>query len=247
MPDFIDVLQSYQQPCISEQELTQLYFSQNKEATEASLFWDIQDLKRQNYLIPCAEGFRIQRIFKPVLDSSVLKTYHTLQESLPDVSFCIWQTAWLNSFSRHQSPQTITVLEVDKDLGETVFFTLKDSGWQEVFLLLKKEDEALLERYIFESENPLVIQKQISKSPTQLVEKIRIPQLEKLLVDVFVGLPILASYPKSEHSYIFETALEEYVLDFTRLFGYAKRRGKEEELQAYLFEHFSTQIETLIR
>ena len=57
---------------------------------------------------------------------------------------------------------------------------------------------------------------------------------EKLLVDVFSENILKAMFSQSEFPTIYETALEDYVIDESQMFRYAKRRKTDERIKHFL-------------
>ena len=92
--------------------------------------------------------------------------------------------------------------------------------------------------YVLEKEDPVVLKSLISRSPTQ--EKrdknltINLPQLEKLLVDVYCDRQIYFFYSGVELRNIFNNAFDKYTINLSRLRSYAKRRGKGMEVEAFM-------------
>lgn len=227
--------------------LQELYRENNSKSNESDFFWALQELKQQKILKQIdEENYQIVFSFKPKLTDRLILIHHYLSPIFDLTNYCIWSSEWYNQFSKHQIIQNFISVEIEKEAAESVFYELKKANLGEVFLILQKEDEVLLDKYVFEAENAIIIQKIITKSPTQLInienELIPIPYLEKMLVDLFVDTAILSAYKGVEQVHIFETALLNYAIDFKKMFAYSKRRGKEKELKNYLFQHFKNQI-----
>jgi hypothetical protein len=246
---FLEKIQEYslQQKNISLNILHQLHEESVNDSLESDFFWELQDLKQQKIVQQIDENnYKILSIFKPKLSEKIIQINRYLSTTFDLSNYCIWSSEWFNQFSRHQITQNFICIEIEKETAESVFYELKEADFGEVFLILHKEDEVLLDRYVFEAKNPIIIQKIITKAPKQQIkienEVISIPYLEKMLVDLFVDTSILIAYKGAEQIQIFETALLNYILDFKKMFAYARRRGKEKELKNYLFEYFSSQI-----
>ena len=182
-------------------------------------------------------GFREgRRQFLPMLGiQSVLSKF-----DLTDT--CIWSSAWLNVLTVHQIPRSFTLVEVEREAAEAVFHHLRDNDYKDVFLLLTKTDEALLDRYIFDADNPIIIRKIITKSPTRTLfdaqqkANITVPRLEKILVDLYCDDNLFRAYKGSEQYHIFENAFKTYPLSIKTLLAYAQRRKKDVALRAYLHQ-----------
>ena len=185
--------------------------------------------------------------FAPFLEAQLLDIQSVLSKfDLMDT--CIWSSAWLNEFTVHQIPRSFTLVEVEKDAAEVVFYHLQDCGYKAVFLLRTKNDETLLDRYIFGADNPIIIRKIITKSPTRTLfdaprkTNITIPRLEKILVDLYCDDNLFRAYKGTEQYHIFENAFTTYPLSIKTLLAYAQRRKKDVALRAYLNQYFQTEL-----
>lgn len=246
---FLERIQEYslRQATISLKELQQLHQKSVAKDSESDFFWQLQELKQQKIVREIdATTYKILSIFEPKLDANTLVLHQHLASKFNLSNSCIWKSEWYNQFSRHQIVQNFTVIEIEKETTESVFYELKEMNFGEVFLILNKEDEVILDRYAFEAQNPIIIQKMISKAPIQEIKiengSISIPYLEKMLVDLFVDSALLVAYKGAEQIHIFQNVLLNYVLDFKKMFAYAKRRGKEDRFKLFLFENFESEI-----
>ena len=64
--------------------------------------------------------------------------------------------------------------------------------------------------------------------------KFHTPLLEKILVDVFAENKLFYYSQGSELIHIFENALKNYDINFTKLFSYAKRRERDNDIKVFL-------------
>lgn len=251
--DFLDILQDYalKHQAIEEETLRDLYFRHSPDSDEFTFFWDLQNWKEERLLSLIEhKRYKVRRIFKPSPSDLALKLVHNLAQDYDLEPYCLIQSNWYNQFSRHQSPKNLHILEFEKEICESIFYHLKDEGYPEVFLLLEKKDYAILERYAFEAKNPIIIRKIVSKAPTQSYSRaektIRVPYLEKMLIDLFADEQLLVAYKGAEQKTVIENMLNNYVIDFKKLFAYVQRRRKEKDLKKYLFENFSQEINQII-
>ena len=125
-------------------------------------------------------------------------------------------------------------METEKDLVNSAFFNLTD----QVKNLFLQPTENEIEIYVLEKENPVILKSIISRSPLQKINdknfRINIPRLEKILTDIYCDRHIYYFYSGIELENIFENALNRYAIDFSRLFSYAARRGKEPEIKEFI-------------
>ena len=114
------------------------------------------------------------------------------------------------------------ILEIEKVAQDAVFYFLRDLKFQ-VFINPSKE---VLENYIPCETNPLIIKTLITEAPTQIIDNIKVPTLEKILVDIYCDNEIFISQQGAEMKTIFETAIYKYTLNKDKMLRYARRRGK---------------------
>jgi hypothetical protein len=186
-------------------------------------------------------------VFASNIDAFLQEICQNLLSKFELGEYCIWSSDWLNEFTVHQSMRNLILLEVEKEVAESVFYALKDMNYPNVFLLLQKADEVMIERYVFEAQNPIVISKIITKSPIKRLNNgLALPKLEKILVDVFCDESLLIAYKGQEEKTIFRNVLKKYDISLKTMFAYARRRRKEEQLKAYLYQNFQSEIESLL-
>lgn len=212
------------------------YFEPNLK--EGTLGWRIYDLKEKNILRSVRRGWyaiSYKPKYKPELSPELIKLSKVIIEHFQDLKYCVWETSWLNEFLQHQSSKLIIIIEIEKGFEQDLYFHLKDNFRHELYL---NPHEKEIDLYITESRKPVVIKKLITRSPIskQTVNKYKVafPQLEKILVDLFSDEKLFYFYQGSEMTYLFENAIKRYSINYTRLFSYAKRRDREEELKTFL-------------
>ena len=87
------------------------------------------------------------------------------------------------------------MVEAETSATESVFYFLKDNGYKNVFL---NPDENLLERYIYEQKETIIVKTLVSKAPIKKEKNINIPAAEKILVDLFIDMKLFAPFQGSE-------------------------------------------------
>lgn len=127
---------------------------------------------------------------------------------------------------RHQPFKFYTVLEVEKDVAESVFHALNIEGKQ-VFL---EPDSETFQLYISNSPEALIIKQLVSESPLKTINEVETPALEKLLVDMTIDTELYASQ-QSEINFIYETVFKKYEINKNKMKRYAYRRNREREVE----------------
>lgn len=179
--------------------------------------------------------YRPSRTFIPLINERIQALSAVLAKDFPLLDACIWTTEWLNQWTIHQSIQTYTIVEVEDDACESVFYHLRDKGFKNVFL---KPDALLMERYVSESENPIIVQKLLGRSPLMSVKMdnaaaVTVPKLEKILVDIYCDSILFAAYKGHEQDQIFKKVFKHYAVDVTTFLAYAERRKRKTQLIHY--------------
>lgn len=156
-----------------------------------------------------------------------------------DQPYCVWNSDWVNEFSRHQVMKNFHIVEANKEELTSLFYHFKDKGLENVFL---DPEQNTLHLYARDKEVPIVLKPLISRAPV-IGEKYKsktvfIPTLEKILVDLYTDTGIFDFVQGAELKMIFEQAIKKYAINFTTLFAYGRRRNKSEQLDNYIKSHF---------
>ena len=217
---------------------------------EGTFGWRIYDLKNKNIIKSVRRGMYVisyKPKFKPEITPDLLKLSRRINERFEEVKYCLWDTVWLNEFSQHQSSKSIIVIEIEKEFTESLYYELKDNFNYQVFL---NPDEREMDYYVSESKHPVIIKKLITRSPiskqTENKVKLYTPQLEKILVDVFSEEKLFYLYQGSELMHIYENAINGYTINFTKLFSYAKRRQRKQEIKLFMTNNMDHLINDIV-
>ena len=137
---------------------------------------------------------------------------------------------WLNEFMIHQPGRFYTLIEVEKDAMESVFYFLQSKS-NKVFM---DPSESLLARYA-QSKDNIIVTNLVTEAPTHKIDKVVSSTLEKMLVDIFCNEVIFSAQQGQEMKVIFQTAFNKYIVDQAKMMRYAGRRRKRQELQNYVY------------
>lgn len=163
--------------------------------------------------------------FHPKILNELKKTFNKVKREFPYITFCIWNTIWLNDFMRHQPFKHYVVIEVEKDASESVFTFLTEIN-KNVFF---NPDEEIFDRYIHNQDEVLIVKNMVSESPLIEKEKIVIPALEKLLVDMLIDTSLFSAQ-QNEKEFIMRSVMEKYTLNELKMRRYAARRNRDQEI-----------------
>ena len=166
----------------------------------------------------------------PDISSKIKSLNLKLKKEFPYLNFCLWSTSSFNEFMVHQPGRFYILMEVEKDATQSVFFYLKENKFS-VFIDPTKD---LIEKYIPDEKETLMVKSLVSEAPLQVIEGVNFPTLEKMLVDIFCDDVIFAAQQGSEMRTIFREAIKKYTINNNRMFRYADRRRKKEDVKKYL-------------
>mgnify|MGYP000853775148 CR=1 FL=1 len=130
----------------------------------------------------------------------------------------------------HQPGRFYLLVEVDKEATQSVFYFLKEMK----FSVLVEPTGNLIEKYIPDEKETLIVKSLVTEAPTQSYNDINSVTLEKILVDIYCDDKIFAAQQGSEMRIIFEEALRKYIVNEDRMLRYADRRRKKEGFREYL-------------
>ena len=166
------------------------------------------------------------KVFRPEPGPKAAGLYRKFREEFPQVGICVYEGPWLFQFMHHLASNQVTYIEVEKDIAETVFHRLQDEG-ETVFL---RPDADLIYKYVNMDGSVVFVKHLTSESPLQTVSEIKVPTLEKLLVDMYCD-PDFFYLQGAEYNRIMHNARSRYVINLSRLSRYAHRRNVAKAIQ----------------
>ena len=230
-------------------ELYDFYLDSEPDLKESTFSWRIYDLKKKDIIKTIGRGLYVisyKPKYKPVLSENVFKITRKTNERFNDIKYAIWETQWLNEFSQHQTFNQMIVVEVEKEFADSFYYYLNDSMRMDFFL---NPDDKEIEFYISESNVPVVIKRLVTRAPIQKIKNkkavVPIATLEKIMVDIFADENLYHFYQGSELVTIYEKIIDRYSINFTKLFSYAKRRRKEQEIKQFISNHIPNFLEDI--
>ncbi|MFB9057202.1 DUF6577 family protein [Mariniflexile ostreae] len=201
----------------------------------ATVDWRIYDLVNKGILHRVSRGLYSLtesegKAYIPEINKSLKYLSGKIHNQFPFIDTCIWSTKWLNEFMLHQPFRFYTMLEVENEVMESVFYALKEQG-KEVFL---DPSEEILNNYVVNSSEPIIITRLTTEAPTQKINKVVTQTIEKLLVDIYCDPVIFAAQQGAELKRIYQTVFDKYKVDTTKMFRYASRRNKRDEITDFI-------------
>jgi len=170
------------------------------------------------------------KIYFPEIYRKEKVIYNKLMAEFPFVDVCIWNTKILNEFMQHQSGSFQIIVEVEKEVTQSVFYFLKELNYP-VFI---EPTEEIIEKYLPIDKEAIIIKPLVSESPLQELGNVKTVTIEKLLVDIFSDTVIFTAQQGAELSTIFNTAFDKYTVNQSKMLRYASRRRKKEAFVKYI-------------
>lgn len=229
-----------------KKELYEYYKKHEPDLKSQTFAWRLHELKKRNIIQEVMKGFYIiseRKTFDPVIDERMREIYSDVIKEFFDLKLNIWSTAWINEFARHQTFQNFYILETPQDTIESVFYKMKELEIPNVFL---KPDKEHISRYVIGEKDSVVVINLVTKSPVRKKNKVSIPILEKVLVDLYCDTVTFYMYQGYELKEIFRAAMRKYTLNSTKFLHYARRRERENEIKKYMLDNFKEQVKGFV-
>jgi hypothetical protein len=210
------------------------FFSQTQPSIKrATVNWRIYNLVQQGLLKRIGRGvYSLGKgnCFSPILTKKQKNIFTMVKKQFPLITFCCWHTSVLKEFFQHVSIYDFMLVEVERETIDAVFHFIKETNNN----TFKEPSRDMMENFVLESKDAIVIKSLTSEAPLQKVDNITVPSIEKIIVDLYADSEIFFFLQGSEMLNIFTNALEKYTVNTDRLLRYAKRRNKGEELKKIL-------------
>lgn len=204
-----------------------------KDLKLSTINWRIYALVQNGVLQRVGRGkfkFGKERNYLPDISSKMKSIYSKIKKEYPYTDICIWTTSLLNEFMIHQPFKFYSILEIEKEAMNSIFYFLKDINFP-VFL---EPTLDILEKYTPDNKQIIIIKPLISEAPLITVNGITTASIEKMLVDIFCDTIIFSAQQGSEMRTIFETAFTKYTVNRSKMLRYANRRRKKENFIVFL-------------
>ncbi len=167
--------------------------------------------------------------FEPKISVDLIEIFKAIKRKFPYITFCIWNNVWLNDFMRHQPFKNYIIIEVEKDACESVFGYLNEIK-KNVFL---NPNEEIFDRYIQNLDEAIIVKNLVSEAPLIIVQKITVPALEKILVDMLIETNLFSAQ-QNEKEFILKSSMDKFTINKLKMRRYAIRRNREPEINKLL-------------
>lgn len=211
----------------SRKELIDNLKSQNQLENPSSLSEQLNRLLKSGQLIRLKRGIytlpdNAMKDYSIVCSEEIKNINQQIKTQFPFADYCIWPGSALLSYMHHIPSLSFVLVDVEREVAESVFNLLNSDSSKRVYLMPSSTD---FERYINTNE-AIIIRPLVSESPLQLVEGINTPAIEKILVDI-VGDVEFSFLQGVEINYVYNTIFEKHNVNKNKLLRYATRRGRK--------------------
>ena len=231
----IELKKQFKDKAFTNKELYDFYLKKESELKENTFRWRVYKLKKEGLIYSPKRGvymIKSKTNFNPSIDKDLYSIYNKIISQFPYSDICIWETKWLNKYMVHQVVSNNIMVEIDKKAGPAAFAFSQDF-LDNVFLNPGKNE---VENYIQPGQRNIIIKNLLVDSPLENLGNIRIPRVEKIIVDLFVDDILYRYYQGGELKNIYEEFFNNYNINQSTLKRYATRRGAGDKLIAFLKE-----------
>lgn len=220
----------------SQDELHEFYKEFDPELKRSTLRWRIYELKNKGLLKSIKRGWytmHSKRAWKPNPEG-LRELYHSINRGFPYLTVCVWSTRWLLEFGHHLPVGYLNLIDTEKETEEAVFNFLRDEFSIPILL---KPDEKEIHTYLDRNRDQLIVRTLISQSPLMEVDGIKVPKLEKIIIDLYSDDNLFEMVQGRELQVVYQNLFDTFSINHSTLKRYAMRRNKWEEFQEYVMQN----------
>ncbi|KPP95103.1 MAG: phage hypothetical protein [Bacteroidetes bacterium HLUCCA01] len=219
-------------------ELHDFLRKENPGLSDGTFGWRVNDLKKKNIIQQVKTGIytvHVKMEFHLQQEKSLWRFLFNFGKDAGYPKLCIWNTQVLERLSKNHNHKNHIILEVKPTAIEQIYNCL--SKTTEYIPYINRID-ASAPTYEDASKNPVVIKRLIPRSPIKTIYwdliHFPFPTLEKILVDILMETNIKDELQRTHLIGLFDNAINSYVIDFSKLYNYADRRGKLDDIRHFI-------------
>jgi len=188
----------------------------------------LSELAKMNNLVRIGHGeyaLPQKQQFRYTPSKEVKKIYEGIVAELPFTDFCIYDGTILTSLQYHLSINHAIYVETNRDAVDSVFSRLKEHH-SDVF---RKPNATMMRDYVDMRNQCIIVKPLVTESPLTSIDGVKVPTLEKLLVDIMKDDDF--GYLRGTEEYnMYQMAQDLYTINIPKLMRYARRRGISQEV-----------------
>lgn len=208
------------------------YVRDREDISNSGLLWHIKKLINQNLLSRLSRGLYgkfTKQDFLPLLTDEMRDLYTDVTDAFPLIEVLVYSGNDITQLQHHISANNAIYLEVPKDATEAMFHYLVDKKIK----AYHKPTAEFMSDYVDLGEKSVIVKALTTESPVKMIDGIRMPTLEKILVDINADSDFY--YLQGDESfYIMQNALSLYSINAPKMLRYASRRGIRETMKTIL-------------
>jgi hypothetical protein len=216
-------------------DLYNFYANYEPDLKKTTFRWRVYTLKNNGVINTLMKGVystTSNKDFAPAIDKKLINLFLKIKRQFPYANLAIWETSWLNNYMVHQAFSSNIILEVEKDAAPVVFAYLQES-YGDVYLNPRKLE---VENYIISGQNNIIIKNLTLTSPLTEREGLKVPTIEKIMVDIFTDDELFVTYQGAELQNIFPEFFKTFNINQSTLRQYANKRHVRDRLISFLKE-----------
>lgn len=217
----------------STRELSAFLQLQLPDLQESTIGWRINQLKKEELIFQVGRGmysFEGKQEFEPTISLKGKRLYNRVARLVPNMKISIWELQMLDEFLTNTDERKFSFISTKKEDLEVLFNEMMGFS-KKVYL---NPSSTIFNRYMLPLEEAIILTPLVSEAPIVEVNNTWIPTLEGLLVNAFVKDELIIKPTGRSLDELFKNAFEKYHVNQSKLFRYAARRDKREELEKYL-------------
>ncbi len=210
---------------------------QDKDIPKTTIHWRIYKLKEQGIIESLGRGLykfpdqqQSKALFVPAFTKAHQKLFSIIKKQFPLAVIGLWPVRSLHEFMVHLPAVDWTIIEVEKELDESVYSFLRENK-QDVYL---NPDKKTMEQSVAYDRQAFIIKSMISQSPLIQDNNIVHPCIEKIQTDLFVDKTIYNVYQGDELANIYRGVFDKYQINLLRLKRYAHRRYAWDKIKKFV-------------
>lgn len=175
-------------------------------------------------------GSRKEYVYIPSKEEMDLS--RLIKSKFPFIDYCVWSPSKLARFMQHVPNVGTILVDVERDVMESVFMALQSEITDRQVLLHPSKKE--IEIYS-NSLDSVIVRPLVHEAPLSEYNGYNVPRIEKMLVDA-AGDAELDYMGGSELYTIYGNAFEAYSINKSKLLRYAARRNRKNRIEQILKE-----------
>ena len=213
---------------ILEKEIIDILKKENSVLSGIDLKWKLFHYCKDNGLkcIGNQQYVKNSAVYDYELGSEAEAICCKIKAEYPEIKVAIWETRILNEWLNLLIAKNTIFVEVEKDFLETIYDAVTENNENTMVLVNPKAEEY----YRYQKDGMIVLKNMIERAP---VSKTSHVTLEKLFVDLLCDKLLMEMFDGYTVRNILQEATMTYAVNEKRLFAYARRRGKYDEIVNY--------------